>query len=181
MRGRVFSSVPFQQRCAFPIPYPAGGRQLYTRPPARRTPTISTSLTTERHTFVVARNQSCAIRKITDFNHIRFDIEPTVAHTGILYTALKYFATNLFEWSRYKTSPSSGRNVDAMTSVRPSVTLTYRGHIGWVSSKYNYIGNLVQGERPKNSGGIGVRSLQSAENCNISEAGQDKNKIIIHD
>jgi len=61
-----------------------------------------------------------------------------------------------------------------------SVTLRYRGHIGWTRSKliicilYNYlmvfaprspkVDNVVQGEHPQNSGGIGVKSHFTAEN-----------------
>jgi len=81
-------------------------------------------------------------------------------------------------------------------SVRPFVTLTYRGHIGWTSSKLitriislwssllgatTSAGNLVQREHPKNSGGIGVGCCFQQKICNISETGQDTTKVIIDD
>ena len=43
------------------------------------------------------------------------------------------------------------------------------------------IGNLVQGEHPKNSDGIGVGSLSQQKTCNISETGQDRTKVTIND
>ena len=71
----------------------------------------------------------------------------------------------------------------------------YRGRIGWASSKVitrvislvssllgaTTFGDLVQGEHPGNSGGIGVAGRCSQETCSISETGQDKTKVTIDD
>jgi len=81
-------------------------------------------------------------------------------------------------------------------SICPSVTLGYRGHIGWAHSKVitRLISLSLRSSEPKhqqsstrgtpqNSGPIGVGSLLSAGNlsCNTSEEGQDRTKVTIDD
>jgi len=41
--------------------------------------------------------------------------------------------------------------------------------------------NIVQGERPQNSGGIGVGRSAQQKTCNFSETGQDRTMVTIND
>ena len=70
-------------------------------------------------------------------------------------------------------------------SVRLSVTLMYREHIGWTSSKLITriisLGSSLLGATTsaiENSGGIGV-GRSSPETCNISETEQDRTKVLL--
>ena len=95
-----------------------------------------------------------------------------VVENGDFYRACTYSANRGIATLRRPSIRLSGR-----PSVRLSVTLMYRGHIGWTSSKLitriislgsfaprsHNIGNQFQGEHSQNSGG-GVGSLFSAEN-----------------
>jgi len=83
-------------------------------------------------------------------------------------------------------------------SVCLSVTLRYRGHIGWKSSKLftrlislgcslpteSNITDLLQGEHPKILAGIwvgyGKRGFQHTKAQNLSERWQDSTKVTIY-